>query len=355
MEPTVLDLFSGAAGGWSLGMHRAGFRTVAACEADPWRRAVYAQNFPDVRLYDDVRTLTAARLVSDLRRRPDIIVGSPPCQDASAANTRGKGVDGERTGLFFEAVRLIGDLRPRWVALENVPRLRTRGADRVLGALEALGYAAWPLVVGGDDIGANHQRKRVWIIAFDAAQIGHGGGRAWGCGPHGDGAAHAASGDAAGALQDGIWIEPRRRGGENGRGEVEPARDDVAADAIEVRPEGIARKEWVSGAEGPESSAGALPDEDGQSHRAKHAEMGGGAGAGADAGEPWAHWNGGLAHHLRLDDGLSAQLAERRGLAGGIVAAFGDAVVPQITESIGRAIWRVEAALDAALRRGSSE
>ena len=88
MCPTVLDLFSGACGGWSLGLHRAGFETVAACEFDPWRRAVFAQNFPGVKLYDDVRSLTADRIVSDLGYFPDCVVGSPPCQDASAANTK---------------------------------------------------------------------------------------------------------------------------------------------------------------------------------------------------------------------------------------------------------------------------
>lgn len=295
--PAVLDLFSGACGGWSLGMHRAGFRTVAACEIDPWRRAVFSQNFPDVRMYDDVRGLTADRIVSDLGYLPDVIVGSPPCQDASSANTKGKGVDGERTGLVFEFVRIVRECRPRWVALENVPGLRTRGADRVLGALEAIDYAAWPFVVGGDDVGANHKRKRVWIIAFDPAQIGRDGGRSWRHWPHGDGKAYSA------------------RSGE-----------DVA-----------------------------YADSEGQSYSAVDAEMGGCSRAGEDAGEPWSHWNGGLARHLRLDDGLSARLATAASLrgrgpkrdtrAGEIVAAFGDAVLPQITESIGRAIWRVEAAL----------
>jgi len=113
---TVLDLFSAAAGGWSLGLHRAGFVTVAACEIVEWRRILYSENFPHVRIYDDVRTLTAARLVSDLGFLPDIVVGSPPGQDISVANTKGRGVDGERSGLFFEAVRLVGDCRPRWFA-----------------------------------------------------------------------------------------------------------------------------------------------------------------------------------------------------------------------------------------------
>lgn len=119
---------------------------------------------------DSTRTcadLLAARLVSDLGILPDIIVGSPPCQDISSANTKGKGIDGERSGLYLEAVRLVGDCRPRWFAFENSPNLRTRGADRLLDELETLGYAVEPCVVGADNVGANHVRKRSWLIGYD--------------------------------------------------------------------------------------------------------------------------------------------------------------------------------------------
>lgn len=118
--------------------------------------------------YDDVRTLTANRIAADCGRLPSVIVGSPPCQDASVANTTGRGVDGERTGLFFDAIRLVGECRPVWACFENVPGLRTRGADRVLAALEALGYTCWPLVVGAWHAGAPHRRNRVWIVAADS-------------------------------------------------------------------------------------------------------------------------------------------------------------------------------------------
>ncbi|WP_099347846.1 DNA cytosine methyltransferase [Acetobacter aceti] len=171
----VLELFAGAAGGWTLGLHRAGFVTVAACEIVPWRRVLYAENNPHVRLYDDIRALTAGRLVSDLGFLPDLIAGSPPCQDISSANTRGKGIDGARSGLYLEAVRLVGECRPRWFAFENSANLRTRGADRLLDALEALGYAVEACVVGAGDIGACHVRKRSWLIGHDPAQLAHTG------------------------------------------------------------------------------------------------------------------------------------------------------------------------------------
>lgn len=173
----VLDLFSAAAGGWSLGMHRAGFKTIAACENVAWRRAIYQENNPDVLIYDDVCTLTADRIIRDTGRFPPVVVGSPPCQDISSANTKGKGVEGERSGLYFEAIRIIGEGRPRWFALENSSNLRTRGADAVLAALEALGYACWTFVVragdgkGGAGIGANHERPRSWIIGCDISQV----------------------------------------------------------------------------------------------------------------------------------------------------------------------------------------
>ncbi len=167
MKPRALDLFCGACGGWSLGFHRAGFDTVAACEIDEWRRERFAANFPTARMYDDVRKLTAEQMRADGVGAIDVIIGSPPCQDASAANSikGGQGVDGARTGLFFDAIRLVGELGPDWACFENVPPLRTRGYDRVQDGLEALGYAVRPLVVGAALAGAPHLRQRVWIIA----------------------------------------------------------------------------------------------------------------------------------------------------------------------------------------------
>src|SRR5690606_20290612 len=89
----------------------------------------------------------------------------------SSANTKGKGVEGERSRLYFEAVRIIGAGRPRWFALENSSNLRTRGADAVLAALEELGYACWAFVVRASDIGANHERPRSWLIGCDVGQV----------------------------------------------------------------------------------------------------------------------------------------------------------------------------------------
>src|SRR3954469_20173895 len=132
----VLDLFSGI-GGFSLGLERAGMRTVAFCEIEPYCRAVLAKHWPHVPCYTDIRELTAARLAAD-GIGVDVICGGFPCQDISVAG-KGAGLAGERSGLWFEYARLIGEIRPRYVVVENVAALLVRGMDDVLGSLATFG------------------------------------------------------------------------------------------------------------------------------------------------------------------------------------------------------------------------
>ena len=111
----VLDLFSGI-GGFSLGLDRTGgFETVAFCEIESFPRRVLAKHWPEVPCYDDVRTLTAARLAAD-GITVDAICGGFPCQDISNAGLRA-GIEGERSGLWSEYARLIGEIRPRYVGI----------------------------------------------------------------------------------------------------------------------------------------------------------------------------------------------------------------------------------------------
>ncbi len=159
----VLDLFSGI-GGLALGLQRAGMRPVAFCEADPFARAVLARHWPSRLCYPDIRQLTAERLRTDGVPHPDLLCGGFPCQDISSAGS-GAGLDGNRSALWFEMLRLVEECRPDWVVAENVPALRVRGADRVLAGLEAAGYACWPLVVGAAHAGAPHRRARVFVVA----------------------------------------------------------------------------------------------------------------------------------------------------------------------------------------------
>lgn len=160
----VLDLFSGI-GGFSLGLERTGgFETVAFCEIEEFPRRVLAKHWPEVPCYHDVRDLTAARLAAD-GIAVDVICGGFPCQDISLAG-KGAGLDGERSGLWSEYARLIGELRPTLVFVENVAALLARGLDRVLGDLAAVGYDAWWEVVPASDIGALHRRERLWLQAY---------------------------------------------------------------------------------------------------------------------------------------------------------------------------------------------
>jgi DNA (cytosine-5)-methyltransferase 1 len=160
----VLDLFSGI-GGFSLGLERTGgFETVAFCEIDPFCRQVLAKHWPTVRQYHDVRTLTADALERD-GITPNVIVGGFPCQGLSAAGARA-GLSDARSGLWSEFARLIGELRPIFVLLENSPELLDNGFGDVLGSLASLGYNAQWDCIPASALGAPHDRDRIWALAY---------------------------------------------------------------------------------------------------------------------------------------------------------------------------------------------
>jgi DNA (cytosine-5)-methyltransferase 1 len=166
----VLDLFSGI-GGFSLGLERAGMRTVAFCEINDWCHPVLAAKWPNVPIYTDVRELSADRLSAD-GIAVDLIAGGFPCQDISGAGY-GLGIaEGTRSGLWSEYARLIGELRPRFVLVENVSALLYRGMDRVLGDLAALGYDAEWQCISASAVGAPHIRERIWILAYPGQEPG---------------------------------------------------------------------------------------------------------------------------------------------------------------------------------------
>jgi DNA (cytosine-5)-methyltransferase 1 len=161
----VLDLFSGI-GGFSLGLERTGgFKTVAFCEIEPFPRRVLAKHWPEVPCYDDVRTLTASRLRADGITRVDLVCGGFPCQDASVANVEGLGTAGDRTGLFAEAVRIVSDLRCV-LLMENVTGLLGRGFGDVLRSLARIGFDAEWENISARELGADHLRDRLWILAY---------------------------------------------------------------------------------------------------------------------------------------------------------------------------------------------
>ena len=159
-----LALFAGAGGG-ILGGHLLGWRTVCAVEWEPYPASVLCarQNdglLPPFPIWDDIQTFDG----KPWRGLVDVVSGGFPCQDISAAG-KGAGIDGKRSGMWSHMARVVGEIRPRYVFVENSPMLVTRGLERVLGDLTSLGYDTKWTVMGAADVGANHQRDRIWIVA----------------------------------------------------------------------------------------------------------------------------------------------------------------------------------------------
>ena len=166
----VLDLFSGI-GGFSLGLERTGgFETVAFCEINPFARRVLAKHWPEVPIYDDVRTLDAARLTADGVACIDVITAGFPCQDTSPAGKRA-GIEGDRSRLWRDAIRLADECSARIVLLENNPSLLAGGIGPILWAMAEIRFSAWWDCVQAADVGARHLRERLWFAGFisDAA------------------------------------------------------------------------------------------------------------------------------------------------------------------------------------------
>jgi DNA (cytosine-5)-methyltransferase 1 len=159
-----LALFAGAGGG-ILGGALLGWRTICAVECDAYAASVLVQrqndgSLPAFPVWDDVRTFDG----KPWRGIVDVVSGGFPCQDISCAG-RGAGIEGERSGLWREFARIIGEVGPRYVFVENSPMLTVRGGVRVIGDLTELGYDCRWGIVGADDVGAPHRRKRIWIVA----------------------------------------------------------------------------------------------------------------------------------------------------------------------------------------------
>lgn len=159
-----LAIFAGAGGG-ILGGHLLGWRTVCAVEWEPYAASVLAQRqndglLPPFPIWDDVQSFDGR----PWRGVVDVVSGGFPCQDISVAG-KGAGISGERSGMWSHMARIVGEVRPRYVFVENSPALVTRGLGRVLGDLAALGYDCRWTVLGAADVGAPHQRDRFWLVA----------------------------------------------------------------------------------------------------------------------------------------------------------------------------------------------
>ena len=199
-----LALFAGAGGG-ILGGHLLGWRTVCAVELDPYARAILAERQNDgclapFPIWDDITTFDGR----PWRGRVDVVSGGFPCQDISVAG-KGAGLSGARSGLWGEMRRIVGEVRPRHVFVENSPALTSRGLGTVLGDLAALGYDASWGVLGAIDAGAPHRRDRIWIVGHaNSINRRAGTGR-----EDGEKTRHA-SGNVADT--DGVWkLQPQGR------------------------------------------------------------------------------------------------------------------------------------------------
>lgn len=160
----VLDLFSGI-GGFSLGLERAGMKTIAFCEIDEAARKVLKKHWPEVPIYHDVSKLNATKY----RNSVDVVCGGFPCQDLSQAGHQ-IGFSGERSSLYTEMLRVIGDCMPRYAIFENVTSLLTGESGRwfaqFLYDLASIGYDAEWHCIPASAVGAPHHRDRVWVIAY---------------------------------------------------------------------------------------------------------------------------------------------------------------------------------------------
>ena len=160
-----LALFAGAGGG-ILGGHLLGWRTVCAVEWEPYPACVLVarQNekilspFP---IWNDVQTFDGKPWAGIV----DVVSGGFPCQDISSAG-KGAGIDGERSGMWKQMARIIGEIQPKYAFVENSPILTSRGLGTVLGDLASLGFDAEWGVLSAADVGANHLRERMWIMAY---------------------------------------------------------------------------------------------------------------------------------------------------------------------------------------------
>jgi DNA (cytosine-5)-methyltransferase 1 len=346
----VLDLFSGI-GGFSLGLERTGgFKTVAFCEIESFPRKVLAKHWPEVPCYHDVRELTAERLAAD-GIGIDVICGGFPCQDISVAG-RGAGMAGERSGLWSEFARLIGELQPRYAIVENVSALLSRGLADVLGDLASLGYDAEWHCIPASAVGAPHRRDRVWIIAHAiSGELRHESGRRNGASWAGqaqppDDGEQGAMADAEG-IGCSIWSDSKRKGPENKQNWND-----------ELRSQSCGRSEDVANADRPERRQDDAPRrsvqrEDGLSQGQESAGRSKSSGedvpdarsTGLQASRAQPYGTDGIVRRRmltssdwwltepnvgRVANGVPSRVDRLKGL--------GNAVVPQIPELIGRAI-----------------
>ena len=165
----MIDTFSGI-GGFSLAARwLGGIETVQFVEREPYCHRILAKHWPTVPIHDDICTFNPAP------RSADIVCGGFPCQDISTAGKQAGIKQGTRSGLFYELMRVICVVRPRYVVLENVSAILANGLDTVLGELAEAGFDAEWACIPASAVGACHQRDRWWLVAYAPQLLSDGG------------------------------------------------------------------------------------------------------------------------------------------------------------------------------------
>jgi len=192
MTLRIIDTFSGI-GGFSLAARwLGGFQTVQFIEWEPYCQQILAQHFPDTPIHGDITTFFPAAGAAD------VICGGFPCQDISTAGKQAGIKQGTRSGLFYELMRVVRTVQPRYVVMENVAAILTNGLDTVLGELAKAGFDAEWACIPASAVGACHQRDRWWLVAYSNRWDGQSGQVARSA-IHEQAACQGANGDAGSA------------------------------------------------------------------------------------------------------------------------------------------------------------
>ena len=164
----LIDTFSGI-GGFSYAAEKlvGGFKTVAFVECEPYCQKVLKKHWPDVPIYDDIKTYKPEPYSAS------VIVGGFPCTDISLAGKQAGIKKKTRSGLFYEIIRLIRLVRPKFIVLENVAAILSNGMGVVLGELASAGYDCEWVCIRASDVGGSHRRDRWWLIAYPNSKRGH--------------------------------------------------------------------------------------------------------------------------------------------------------------------------------------
>ena len=302
MTLRMIDTFSGI-GGFSLAARwLGGIETVQFVEREPFCQRILAKHWPTVPIHDDICTFNPEP------HSADIVCGGFPCQDISKAG-KGAGLAGSRSGLFYELLRVVRLVAPRYIVLENVAAITYRGMDDVLGALAEAGYDAEWACIPAAAVGACHQRDRWWCVAYTTHMLSNGNAGQHQGQPRGQSVPESGDGDRADAA-DSIGLRSQRRGtagnvaGPAGAGEAD-------------------RQEWQRDGDAAQH-CGSTPDPVRQ-RLERPDELG-------SSGAPWPSaiarlspdWRSYLSEPVlcRGDDGLSGRVDRLK--------ALGNAVVPQV-------------------------